>query len=213
MIKHIIWDWNGTLFNDVELSVSVMNSILSERLLPTMSIDYYKSIFTFPVIDYYKKLNIDFGKEPFNEIGKLFIDRYEARKHESKLHDGTEELLIYLKNKGISQSILSAYSQTTLEEIISYYKIDSYFNNIVGLNHIYADSKIENGKKLMKRLNHNKHEILFIGDTVHDFEVAEEIGISSVLFSKGHQCLEILKTTGTKIIGDLNEIKIQLEKQ
>ena len=75
MIKHIIWDWNGTLFNDVEMSVSVMNSILKERKLPIMTVEYYRSIFTFPVVDYYKKLNLNFKEEPFEIVGKIFIDR------------------------------------------------------------------------------------------------------------------------------------------
>ncbi|MBZ0181977.1 MAG: HAD family hydrolase [Melioribacteraceae bacterium] len=211
MIKHIIWDWNGTLFNDVEMSVSVMNSILKERKLPILTVEYYRSIFTFPVVDYYKKLNLNFKEEPFEIVGKIFIDRYEERKGESSLHKNVNLLLNELKENSIQQSILSAYSQVTLEEILVYHNIHSYFSNVVGLSHIYADSKIENGKKLMSKLDHNKDEILFIGDTVHDFEVAEELGIKSILFAKGHQSEETLRRTGVPVINEITEMKNYLE--
>ncbi len=206
MIKHIIWDWNGTLFNDVEMSVSVMNSILAERNIPQMTLEYYKSIFTFPVVDYYQKLNLNFEKEPFSVVGKIFIDRYEKRKNESSLHRHVKDVLTKISQSGIGQSILSAYSQNTLDEIIVFHKIEKYFSNIVGLDHIYADSKIANGKKLMLQLSNHKNEILFVGDTVHDFEVAEELGIKPILFSKGHQSEESLKNTGAPVIAQINHL-------
>jgi phosphoglycolate phosphatase len=63
----------------------------------------------------------------------------------------------------------------------------------------------------MSKLNYNKDEILFIGDTVHDFEVAEELGIKSILFSKGHQSETTLRSTGVPVINEITEIKNHLE--
>ena len=63
--KHIIWDWNGTLINDVWLAVEIMNSILASRNIPLISHEKHKEMFDFPIKNYYQKLGIDFNKELF----------------------------------------------------------------------------------------------------------------------------------------------------
>lgn len=47
-INGIIWDWNGTLLNDADLAVQTMNQLLERRGLQVLSVDDYKSVFTFP---------------------------------------------------------------------------------------------------------------------------------------------------------------------
>ncbi|MCJ7554278.1 MAG: HAD family hydrolase, partial [Ignavibacteriaceae bacterium] len=75
--RHIIWDWNGTLFNDVVLCKDIMNNILKRFDLPLLSLEKYREVFTFPVEDYYKKAGLDFNITPFEILGKDFMDEYE----------------------------------------------------------------------------------------------------------------------------------------
>ena len=91
--RHIIWDWNGTLLDDAWLCVDVMNGMLRERNLPERTIDQYREIFDFPVMDYYLKLGFDFGKEPFEEVGLEFIVRYNKRQKETTLHPEVMQVL------------------------------------------------------------------------------------------------------------------------
>jgi phosphoglycolate phosphatase len=205
-IKHVIWDWNGTLFDDVELCLDIINSVLTKRNLKTLTLEKYREIFTFPVQDYYEKAGLDFSKYSFEILGREWMDEYEARKNTCGLHLGAEEALKQISQKGIGQSILSAYSQNTLEEIVKNFGIDNYFLHMVGLDHIYATSKIENGKELMKRLGNGKGETLFIGDTVHDFEVANEIGAECILISGGHQEKQKLEECGVMVYESLTNI-------
>lgn len=204
--KHIIWDWNGTIFNDVELGVEIINKILSERGLNVLTVDRYKEIFTIPVKNYYEKLGFDFSKESFEVIGKLWIDEYEKRKYECSLYDGIIEVLEKIKELGIEQSILSAYSQHTLEEMANYFNLRKYFKYIVGLDNIYAAGKLHLGIDLMKKLGNGKGETLLIGDTLHDYEVASEIGADCILVANGHQNKNILLTSGTKVIDNVLEL-------
>ncbi|NLH52247.1 MAG: HAD family hydrolase, partial [Bacteroidales bacterium] len=74
----IIWDWNGTLLNDVEYSIQTMNSLLSERGLDLIDYEKYRQWFEFPVIKYYQKLGFDFTRESFEEVGLEFMKRYFA---------------------------------------------------------------------------------------------------------------------------------------
>ena len=61
--KYIIWDWNGTLFDDVKISVDTMNIMLEKTGYKNrINSELYKNIFTFPVSDYYQKAGFDFSK-------------------------------------------------------------------------------------------------------------------------------------------------------
>jgi phosphoglycolate phosphatase len=93
-------------------------------------------------------------------------------------------------------------------EIVRQFGIERYFSHMVGLAHIYATSKIENGKALMKKLGNGKGENLFIGDTVHDFEVAEEIGAGCILIADGHQGKEKLEACGVPVFNSLKDIPL-----
>ena len=50
--KHIIWDWNGTIFCDVDLGIEIMNGLLHQRGLPLLTSLSYRDLFTIPVKDY-----------------------------------------------------------------------------------------------------------------------------------------------------------------
>jgi len=204
--KHIIWDWNGTIINDVDLCVELINWLLKEKKLKTITKEEYKDIFTIPVKNYYAALGFDFEEEPFQIIGKRWMDAYEQRKFECTVYDGVVEVMEKVKKLGIGQSILSAYSQHTLEEMVEHFGLTKYFTHIVGLDNIYAAGKLHLGKDLMKRLGNGKGETLLIGDTEHDFEVATEIGADCILSSNGHQSREKLEVLSTPVLDNLNKL-------
>ena len=207
--KHIIWDWNGTLLNDVGLCVDIINGILSKRNLDSLTIKYYRDIFTFPVKSYYKKAGFDFNQYTFEEVGKEWMDEYERRRNECDLHDGAIEILSQLKRKKIKQSILSAYPHKTLIEIVSRLKLNDFFTHIIGLDNIYATSKLELGKELIKSISNGEGKVLLIGDTEHDYEVAKEIGADCVLIADGHQSKEKLIACNVPIFDSLSELAIK----
>lgn len=210
--KHIIWDWNGTMLDDVFLCCDIMNNILKRRNMKTISLDYYREIFTFPVRDYYKIVGLPLDNGSFEKLSVEFIDEYEARKNECRLYPGVKDVLEFFASKAIGQSVLSAYSQHTLEEIITTFGLRNYFQKIIGLNNIYAAGKIENGKKWIKELDLKKGEVLLIGDSVHDFEVAEEIGAEVVLISAGHQTAGKLKDITDNVYPSMESFYNALQK-
>ncbi len=209
--KHIIWDWNGTLLNDLELSVELINNVLIKRGLPSLSIDRYREIFTFPVKEYYAKTGLDFEKESFEVVGKEWMDGYESRKHECGLSRKAEDVLQLIQQSGVPQSILSAYSQSSLEGIVTKFGLRGYFSNLIGLDHIYATSKIALGKELIAKLGLHKGEALLIGDTLHDFDVACEIGADAVLIAGGHQDKARLQATNSPVFDTMKEFFASLK--
>jgi phosphoglycolate phosphatase len=206
--NHIIWDWNGTLFNDVELCANIMNLLLTQESLPNISIQRYKEIFTFPVIEYYKIAGHTFKNKSFEVLGKQFMDEYEARKNNCDLFIGARNLLVELQLRNIKQHLLSAYEQNSLNRILKYFAIDSYFQNVVGLDNIYASGKSHLAKKLAERIRNNgtTGKILLIGDTIHDYEVAKEINSECILISHGHQDEERLMNLDIQVVRNFNEL-------
>ena len=190
--EHIIWDWNGTIFNDVDLSVSLINDLLAKYGLNLITRMEYLNYFTMPVKEYYARLGFDFSKYSFEIVGREWMDEYERRKFESGLYDGIKEILAKINSLNIGQSILSAYSQHTLDEMVDHYGLRDYFNFVFGLDNIYAASKMHQGKKLMEKLGNGK--VLLIGDMIHDLEVANEIGADCLLLASGHQSYEKLNS-------------------
>jgi len=204
--KHIIWDWNGTLLNDAWLFVDVMNTVLRRRNMPLIDVESYRQIFGFPVRDYYIKLGFDLEKEPFESSGMEFIREYEKRRYDAKLYDDTIPTLDHLSKNGISHSILSAQNQSTLDDLVDYYDIRKYMINISGLDNHYAHSKVDNGRAWMERLHFGPHEVLFVGDTDHDHEVAEAIGADCVLLASGHHSRDRLEATGAPVVEEIGDV-------
>jgi len=204
--KHVIWDWNGTLINDVWLATEVMNKMLKKRNLPGIDSKKYREIFDFPVTKYYLKLGYDFSKESFEELTVEFINEYYQRFNKCKLNDGVEEVLKRISAMGIEQSVLSASKEDVLIEKIKYFGIDKYFCRIMGLENHYAESKIEKGKKWIAELNLNPQDVLLIGDTIHDYDVSKHMGCDCLLIANGHNSYEKLVKLGTGIVRSLQEI-------
>jgi len=208
--KHIIWDWNGTLLNDVGLCVDIVNNILVKKNLNPLSIIEYKNIFTFPIRNYYERAGFDFSQYTFEEVGLEWMHEYERRRLECMLHSGVTETLMLLKENRIGQSILSAYPHNTLLEIIAHFSLNDFFTHIVGLDNIYATSKVELGKALMKKISNGNGKVLLVGDTEHDCEVAEEIGTDCVLIADGHQSKQKLLACNVPVFDSLLEFSSRL---
>ena len=205
--KHVIWDWNGTLLNDVDFCCKIINRILVENNLPVLSLKKYREIFTFPVQNYYQEAGLDFTKTSFEIMGKDFIDEYESKKLSCSLFDNAIDVLSGIQKQGIGQSVLSAYLHDNLVSILEHYKLTKYFDNIIGLDNIYAGSKTHLGLSLVEQLNIPKDQILFIGDTLHDAEVAEAMGVKSILIANGHQEKNKLLINDNFVLENLNQLR------
>ncbi|PKM76555.1 MAG: HAD family hydrolase [Firmicutes bacterium HGW-Firmicutes-15] len=204
--KHVIWDWNGTLLDDVNIVIEAMNNLLKRRELPLLDIEMYKDIFTFPVIDYYAKLGFDFDLEPFEKLAIEFLSEFNSDKYQFSLHIGVEEVLHFIKSIGISQSILSASQEQELTDSVRKLNINEYFLRVVGLNNHYAMSKIIRGKDLLDNLGLEPNDVLLIGDTIHDYEVSKEIGCDCLLICNGHQSYQRISNCHTRIVKTISNV-------
>jgi len=202
----MIWDWNGTLWDDTWLCVEINNHMLKRRKLPSINIDLYRAKLCFPVTEYYCQLGFDYETEPYSKLAEEFIEEYHRRRFECELHPETRELIRFFQTLEIPQAVLSAYEQKALLEATDYFELTDFFTDVIGLNDIYAAGKVENGKQYIAGLNVDPANVLFVGDTLHDFEVAEAMGVQSVLVANGHNSRERLESSGVPVFDSLADI-------
>lgn len=197
--KHIIWDWNGTLLDDAWLCVEILNGMLGRRGMKATTLCRYQEQFDFPVINYYVKLGFDFEKESFDDVAREYIITYESAYHKCRLRDGAVDIIKRFKARGILQSVLSASQRSSLIRALELFGLKSFFENIAGLEDYYARSKADAAKKLLKDISACGKEILLIGDTTHDYEVAGMLGADCLLLPAGHQSEQRLLACGAKV--------------
>lgn len=207
--KHVIWDWNGTLWDDAELCLDLVNNLLKQRNLKSLSLTEYRDIFTFPVKDYYAKL-FDFEKESFESLGSEWMRQYEEQKLNCSLAEGASEIVRGLYNAGVKQYVLSAYSLHTLIDLLKRFELFDFMETVKGLDNIYAHSKMDLGVELIEEINGSVEDIVMIGDTLHDAETAELMGVSSILLACGHQSKSKLETAGCLVLNSVKDLNAYL---
>jgi phosphoglycolate phosphatase len=204
--RHIIWDWNGTLLDDAWLCVDVMNGMLARRRLPPLTAERYQVIFDFPVIDYYRRAGFDFAVDPFEQLSDEFITEYRHRVLTCGLRAGTRETLAWARDNGITQSVLSAMKQEDLDTMIDHFDLRTYFTDIVGIADHHAAGKVESAQRWIAAQDLHPADMVFIGDTTHDYEVAQILGVDCYHIPGGHHARDRLVASGARVLESLADL-------
>ena len=203
---HIIWDFNGTVLDDVQAGISSMNKILSQRGLPILADKAaYQEVFGFPVEDYYLRVGLDLEKEDFKAVlAPLWVELYKKNSCNARLYEGVRPLTAAFRQAGMRQSILSASHREMLRGQLAEREALSWFDEIWGTDTINAYGKSELAREWRRAHPHEK--VLLIGDTTHDFEVATLIGADCVLVADGHHSRQRLLACGCPVVDRLEDL-------
>lgn len=205
--KYIFWDFNGTIINDVDAGIESVNLALEARGLPAVAtVENYKEKFDFPIKDYYLSLGFDFSKEPFETVACEWFENYQRLSEKIPPVEGVVDVVMHFAALGLKQYILSASERSILELQLKRVGIDGYFEDILCLDNIYADSKLEIALEFFDKFEGSKNECIMIGDTTHDAEVAGGAEIDCILVSCGHMSRQRLEKTGCTVLDDMNSL-------
>jgi phosphoglycolate phosphatase len=98
------------------------------------------------------------------------------------------ELIADLSDSGIKSSVLSAAKEDDLLGMLEHFEIKHLFDHVFGVSDHLAHGKISRGLDLLKKINLPTSQLVLVGDTDHDAEVAEALGVDAILLDGGHQC-------------------------
>jgi phosphoglycolate phosphatase len=185
-VDAVCWDWNGTLLDDVDIARATMNLVLAERLLPGLP-DHvaYRRVFGFPVRDFYTRVGI--AEAEFRAAAMRFLQLFADGIAKAALQPGARETLAMIERLGVEQVLISATVEDALQQQMSRHVLDDYFVQILGVTDAHVASKADVVARWLESSGHDPRRVLMVGDTNHDEEIAEDLGVNFVRFAHGHQ--------------------------
>jgi len=211
MEKRLIWDWNGTLLDDVSAAVNALNRMLASRGASPITVDRYRRRFGFPVRPFYAELGVDLDRWDWDEICEDFHS-YVAAEPQSVRQDARLALET-AQGMGFRQYVLSALRQDLLEDALERNGLRGFFDLVYGVDNLDGASKLQRGRELVAAIGSDTANATLIGDTLHDAEVAKALGVGCVLVSCGHQTADRLSASGCRVVPSLMDAVIPLSQR
>ncbi|MCI9552284.1 MAG: HAD family hydrolase [Acutalibacter sp.] len=204
MKKCVVWDWNGTLLDDVGACIQAMDLLLKRRGLPALGgVERYRRMFTFPVREYYRAAGLDLDREPFPALAEEYLAEYARLAKGCGPRPGAREALARLRERGWRQVIASASAQEALEEQVRDQGLLGYFEALLGVDNGLGGGKEGVAGAYLAEQALSAQNVVFVGDTVHDWQVARTVGCPCVLVAGGHQDTARLEATGAPVVGGI----------
>ena len=196
----VIWDWNGTLLDDVDAGVQALNKMLVARHLPTITHDFYRAHFGFPVRPFYTLIGMDPDAEWERICVEFHVNLHAARQG---LRPDARAALETVRAHGGRQVVLSALREDLLLRDTAAAGVQAFFEAICGVDDLSGATKLARGHELLQHLAFtpsSASRLLFIGDTLHDAEVATALGATALLVEGGHQSTARLRAAGCPVV-------------
>ncbi len=204
MITHIIWDFNGTVLDDVKMSVEAVNDMLKRRNLPPTDVDTYKDTLVMPLTEYYKTVGI--YCDDISVLSNEFRACCQNHNELARIFDGVKEVIDTAKEKGIKNILLSSLYHEHLESEVKKYGIGDWFDTVLGLPDKNLGSKFENAQNLFKKQGIDAKNTLFLGDIVSDAQTAKKLGADCILIANGHMSFKKCSDECDKVVLDVKDV-------
>lgn len=205
--NNIFFDFNGTLLDDLQLTYDIEEEMLVKYGLEPVSMDFYLENFGFPVKDYYRLIGYDFEKVSYDILADEFMTAYMNREEkETFLFEKTRQTLIKFKNLGYKLYVLSASEINLLKKQLTRLGILDLFDGVVADDNFHARGKVQYGNEYIDKNNIDRSKTIMIGDTEHDYEVCEKLGLFPVMFSGGHNSKTKLLKLTPNVVSNYDEL-------
>jgi phosphoglycolate phosphatase-like HAD superfamily hydrolase len=207
-VDHVIWDWNGTLYDDSHVVVAAVNDVLAHHGLPSIDADYYRTHYQRPVHRFYEAM---IGRPLLDEdwqlLDQLFHDGYAGRIPQIALTADAELVLRRVADTGATQSVLSMWRHDGLFPVVHAIGVADYFVEIDGLKGAAGGSKSEKMAEHLQRLAETvgvlPDSVVMIGDALDDAVAAESAGVRCVLYNGGSHHRPALEAVGVPVADTL----------
>ncbi|MFE7779150.1 HAD family hydrolase [Streptomyces sp. NPDC057445] len=204
---HLVWDWNGTLLDDIHAVIEATNASFAEIGLEPITLERYRDLYCVPVPLFYERL---MGRMPSDEewvvMDAVFHKHYWQRAETCVLTAGAAELLIERQSSGRTQSLLSLAPHEQLVPIVRRHGIEERFLRVdgrIGGSHV---GKTEHMVRHLSALEDVPPErIVVIGDAVDDAVAAAHVGAKAVLYTGGSHSRASLESAGVPVVDTLAE--------
>jgi phosphoglycolate phosphatase-like HAD superfamily hydrolase len=208
-VRHVVWDWNGTLFDDFDANVAAVAEVCGSAGGPVVTADVYRRHFVRPVTVFYERL-LGRPLEPgeWDRLNEGYFAAYRRRLASLRLVAGADEALAAVAASGMSQSLLSMWEHDELLRLVRGFGIDRHFVRVDGQRGTGGDTKeaflarhVAHVEALVGPLDAD--EVLVVGDSVDDARAAGALGLQCLLVAGGPEHPEALQATGVAVVPTL----------
>ncbi len=190
--KFIVWDWNGTLFDDTHIVLDAFNALLARRGHRQIDIEELREKRTTPhnPRSFYQAIGLSAEEAEifFQDIKRDFQHVYLPLAADADLRDGAVEILAALKKNSVPNVIVSNHLEHHIVELLAQYGLTDCFGAILAYaqdSHFTGLPKGERLKRYLQEQGFAPQNGLTIGDTTEEIETASELGLSSVALTGG----------------------------
>ena len=208
---HLVWDWNGTLLDDIQAVIGATNAAFAEVGMAPITLEQYREMYCVPIPLFYERL---LGRKPtdaeWERMDAMFHRHYTLQRVACALTAGVEDLLTRWQRAGRSQSLLSMYGHEELVPVVRGYGIEPRFVRVDGRSGPAGGSKVQHMERHFAALAGMSAGIspetsVVIGDALDDAVAAAHVGARAVLYTGGSHSRSALKAAGVPVVDTLAE--------
>lgn len=195
--RHVIFDFDGTIADSFNLGLKLINQLAEKhnfRPVYEADIDRLRNL---SMLERLKALNISLYQIP--RIAQDIFHIYSKSLKSVPLFEGMEEVILELKQKGMTMSIVSSNSSENIRKFL----ID---NNLNVFDHIYCAKNIFGKDKtiasLIRKLNLKRSELIYVGDEYRDIAACHSNHIKVIAVTWGYDNLRTLAAARPDYIVD-----------
>lgn len=211
-MAHILWDWNGTLFDDLDAIVEATNEIFISYGLPPLDLTGFRAVYTRPIWACYERLlGRPLRDGEWERLDAAFHHSYHRLMERCELAADARHTLGLLADAGHTQSLLSMWRHDRLGVAVREHGIDGVFRRVDGLRPEEAGgAKAEFMARHVTALAVDAAEVLVVGDSVDDALAARHVGARAVLYAGGMQGRAELERLGVPVIDRLADLPLHI---
>jgi len=200
MIRNLIFDWSGTLADDLRPVWYATNAIFREYGKKELTLEEFRQHFRLPFSGFYAELL----PEATDEGLEALYERFFAGLHdEVALLPGAREILDWAEAQGRKTFLLSTIKAT-------HYQVQATNLGVIdAFDQAYVEIHDKREKILFLLREHEllPEETIFVGDMVHDIETARHGGVTSVAVLTGFDPEEkLLKANPDVVVRNLGHL-------
>ena len=201
---HLVWDWNGTLLDDLTLVVSSTNEAFASVGGRSVDPDEHRRQFRRPVADFYAEvLGRAVDAEEFGRLDRIFHDAYRLGLTTTSL---AADAMAAIKSWSGTQSLLSMWFHHELVPAVETYGLAGHFTRVDGLRtEVGGDLKAGHLARHLAELGVPGDRAVLVGDSLDDATAADSVGAACVLYAGGFTHPTRLRASGRPVADTLVE--------
>lgn len=207
VIRNVIFDWSGTLVDDLPAVWEASNHVFRQAGVPPLTLEEFRAEFRLPYLGFYEKF---VPKVPIADLEGWFHSRFAECQDSVVPLPHARELLEFCSHRGLRAFVFSAVHPRHLGTQAEVTGFRPYFEKIYGG---VADKRTQ----ILGLLQDNGLDpdaTMFVGDMQHDIDTAKAGGVHSVAVLTGYNSLTQLRESGPDLIVEhLGELQHLLEHQ